>query len=140
MSVGLTWYDYQHNGTMGRQNETRTGANTLAHFSWMYLPSRVIDQARAAAYDNYNISLQAFGTEIVLQPNDHYAGYVNIDVTNDNRAIVGAHNREPSDNHYDPTFYFDFAEGASFFGSVYEVPQSVSSYGGTVGQIGRAHV
>ena len=89
-AIGGTWYDYQNNGTMGLMNETRTGTSTLAHFSWMYLPGRVISEARAAAYDNYNISLQAFGTENILQPNDHYAGYVNIDVTNDNRAVVGA--------------------------------------------------
>ncbi len=127
-AVGITWYEKQHNGSMGRMNETRTDTYSLAHFSWMFLPGRVIDEGRGVKYDNYNFSVEAFGTEVVLQPNDNYAGYVNLDVTNDNRAVIGAHNREPSDGHYDPTIYFDFAEGASFFALAIEIPQSVTGY------------
>jgi hypothetical protein len=132
-SIGVTWYDYQHNGTMGRMNETGTGASTIAHFSWMFLAGPVLD-ARKAVYDNYDITLETFGTEVGLQGDDQYAGYVNLNLTNNNRGIVGAHNKEPLDGRNDPSFYWDFAEGSSFFGGLDTVPSNVSGYAGTAGQ------
>lgn len=128
LAVGNTFYDYQHNGRVGRMNETRTGGKTIAHFSWMFLPSAALVD-RAAAYTQYDFSTQQlYSPFATLQATGDYAGYVNLDVTNDNRAVVTCHNQEAVDAHYDIEVYWDFMEGFVTFGYRDSVPAALSQY------------
>ena len=127
--IGNTWYDYQHNGTMGRMVSTDFGTMALVHFSWMYLPGRTFD-ARSYAYWVYNLTLSSSGTLAYLMPEDEYGGYVNLDVTGDNRAIVGGHNYQSADplQLNAPEFYWDFSEGSSYFAANDRLPRAQQEY------------
>ncbi|MEA3296946.1 MAG: hypothetical protein U9R56_03700, partial [candidate division Zixibacteria bacterium] len=110
VKVGDTWYDYQHNGTMGRMIDWGYDAtNGLSiQFSWMDLPtSALVD--RAAAFNGYSCSdgTFAYGSDgKPIQGSGDYAGYVGIDVTDDNRAVVGCHNDQGGG--YASQFYYDY--------------------------------
>ena len=136
--VGVTWYDYQHNGAMGRMidvGQSVAGDNHwLVHFTWMILDAPIFE-SRGAEYDVYDLTGGAFGTEArPIGGGDQYAGYVAIQATNDNRAIVGAHNQQPQDELYDPTFTWDFGPANSFFGATDSVPRAVQEYAASAGQ------
>jgi len=127
--IGNTWYDYQHNGSMGRMISCNYGTMALVHFSWMYMPGRTFD-ARSYAYWVYNLTLSSSGTLAYLMPEDEYGGYVGLDVTNDNRAIVGGHNYSSSDplELNAPELYWDFAEGSSYFAANDRLPRAQQEY------------
>ena len=83
VKIGDTWYDYQHNGRMGRMVDWGESdpEGVLVHFSWMYLPSEQIDQSRAYAYNVYKCDSGVFLGAKTVQPEDEYAGYVGIDLS-----------------------------------------------------------
>jgi len=129
--VGNTWYDKQRNGSMGRMIDWGTHGfpdTMLVHFSWMYMPVPVFT-ARKYYYKCWNAVTDDFQCETGVQPGDEYGGYLGIDVTGDNRAIVGGHNvMDPPYGPCQSQFYWDLCPGccAFIFGS--RVPDSVSLY------------
>ncbi len=125
--IGYTWYDYQHNGSMGRMIETNFGTAALVHFSWMFLPGPVLE-SREYNYNSYDITNSLQGTVTGLQPADDYGGYVGLTTTNDNRAVVGGHNNYAAEGLYAPQIYWDFAEGTGFFGASVRVPRQLQEY------------
>ncbi|MFH2049079.1 MAG: sialidase family protein [bacterium] len=123
MVIGTTWYDYQHNGSMGRMIDwTYDITNGLdIHFSWMYLPAPVVAN-RKMGYNSYRSSVGSLLGTVLL---GDYAGYVNIDVTNDGRAIVGGHN---SGVDYVDKFFFQNSPGSSSFDTSIAVPAALPNY------------
>lgn len=127
--IGTTWYDYQHNGAMGRMIETHTdgGGDTYVHMNFMYMPGRTFE-SRAYYYNSYDLTGKDWGGSDIPQGEDEYGGYTSISVTNDNRGIVGGHNKA-ADGLYDPQYWFDFAPLNAFWGFDIEVPKSIQNYG-----------
>ncbi len=134
--IGHTWFDYQHSGSMGRMVATGTHPGDidtfLVHFSWMYLPvPEITYEQREYRYQVFNATVGGFGTETGLQPEEDYAGYVGIDVSGSNHAIVGGHNKQDWPNDLSQShFYRDFGPGNSFFNVNSRVPDSLTDYGG----------
>ncbi|UCG61388.1 MAG: hypothetical protein JSV52_13865 [Candidatus Zixiibacteriota bacterium] len=133
--VGYTFYDYQHNGSIGRMIGTgphsgETGP-TVVHFGWMYSPDRQTS-FRCYAYAAYR-TLDHSQLAPVWLPTataENRAGYVNVDVTPDNRAIVGGHN-DPLllDDSYLPQFYYDGGPAYATFPNMERIPDSVAFWG-----------
>ncbi len=131
---GDTWYDYQHNSTVGRMidwgDDPFSSGHALIHFGWMRLPGAALAQ-RAYAYNYYNSDLGNLGGVSVIQAPDEYAGYVNVQSTNAGAAIVGGHNK-PSAG-YASQFYYDGGAGSEFWSQSSRVPDSVQIWDGTSG-------
>ena len=127
--VGNSYYEYQHNGAQGRQIETFTdgSSNTYVHMNYMFLPGPVLE-SRSYLYNSYSLSGEDWGATDVPQSEDMFGGYVSIAVTNDNRAVVGGHNKE-ADGLYDPHYWFDFTPILAFWGFQIQVPKSLQNYG-----------
>ena len=135
--LGYTYYDYQHNGTIGRMtdwgphlpNPAWQTSDAWIQFAWMHLPLNVLEN-RSYAYRYYNVGLGAFNTDFVtIQSAGEYAGYVGLDVDQTGRAIVGGH-VQTGDGHYEPHFYSDWQAGyGSFdFGEQERVPDELAGY------------
>ena len=127
VSIGNTWYDYQHNGAMGRMIDWSYTATDgfIVHFSWMdALDNGFVD--RRYGYNAYRASDGSFLGPTLVQPaSGHRGGYVGIDANNSGRAIVGGHNT--TDWNRSHFFYQDTAGQASFDTSSY-VTDSVANY------------
>jgi len=122
--IGTTWYDYQHNGSMGRMvdwtYDITSGLDI--HFSWMYLPAPVFAN-RQMGYNSYLSSVGSLLGTILL---GDFAGYVNIGTTNDGRAIVGGHNNDGID--YVSKFFFQNSPGSSIIDTSIAVPAALPNY------------
>jgi len=126
--VGHTWYDQQHNGSMGRMIEFHdSGPLAAVHMNWMYLEGPAF-AARSYLYNSYDITNEVWGGSDIPQSEDDYGGYVSICVTNDNRGIPGGHN-EGADGLSGPHYWFDFTPLMAFWGYDIQVPQSLQNYG-----------
>ncbi len=131
--VGYTWYDWQHNGSMGRMIETgphsgETGY-AIVHMGWMYLPDKQsLDSYRSYAYAAYRSEDHAMIAPVIIMPEEenNYGGYVNVDVTPDNRAIVGGHARDNTLTV--PEFYYDGGPAYGTFPNVDRIPDSTLLY------------
>jgi hypothetical protein len=134
VTVGYTYHDLQHYGSVGRMIDWGWDATNglLVHFSWTYMPVPVLASS-VYAYNLYSSSVGAFLGPFIVQPHGEYAGFVGIDVTTDNRAVVGGHN-DLGGLGAQPHIYWDFATGAGFFAINSRVPDSVAEYGGEPGQ------
>ncbi|KAA3633088.1 MAG: hypothetical protein DWP97_09880, partial [Calditrichaeota bacterium] len=127
--VGDTWYDYQHNGTMGRMIETvGIGDTVFVHFGWMRLlqPSFTNRHYGYASFKN-----SVFGTSlssaIAVQPTGDYGGYVSLTANSDGDVIIGGHNQEFGAGFSQPQiYYWDFI-GFPFW-DYSRIPDSVASY------------
>ncbi|UCD64413.1 MAG: hypothetical protein JSW34_02980 [Candidatus Zixiibacteriota bacterium] len=133
VEFGATYYDYQHNNSMGRMigigpHSGVTGP-AIVHFSWMYLPDSVFE-SRSYAYNAYISSTHSFvGPTILHDPDHQYSGYVNIDVTSDNRAVIGGHcDLMTGPQHYMGHFHFDECQGCADFANYYRIPDSLGAY------------
>ncbi len=132
--VGNTWYDYQHNGTMGRMIHTKTvSGTTLTHFSWMHLPTGELAN-RSHYYNFANLSTNSLGVATaVTDPVDDYAGYVGIDVDSQNRGLVDGHIIRNATSAPSPTHIIvtqDVGAGTGFFPFNTEIPQSCAEWTG----------
>ena len=125
VKVGDTWYDYQHNGRQprmigwGPHNGNLPTGPAIVHFGWMGLPGPAL-ASRKYYYNFYDASAGSFGTAAGIQSDDEYAGYVLMDVTGDNRAMVGGHNNPGSG--YASQAYWDFSPGLGFFSATVRAP------------------
>ncbi len=133
--IGNTWYDYQHNCSMGRMIECGPHSGeegyTVVHMGWMYLP----DKASMGVYRSYAYAAYRSEDHSLLAPvylaemGEDYMGYVNVDVTPDNRAIVGGHNNPVSlAEGYSPEFHYDGGPAYATFPNVERVPFDVKTY------------
>ncbi|UCC45009.1 MAG: exo-alpha-sialidase, partial [Candidatus Zixiibacteriota bacterium] len=128
-TVGNTYYDYQHNCSMGRMVECgpHTGVigQTMVHFSWMYMPDSLFS-SRSYAYNAYNSADHSYaGVAIIHDPDLEYSGYVNVDVTPDNRGIVGGHSDQKGPIAYMPQMHFDACSGCEDFTAFCRLPDSL---------------
>ncbi len=130
--IGGTCYEYQHNCSMGRMIETgphsgQTGPTTV-HFGWMYMATpEDFNHNRSYAYNSYSSGTHQYAGEYVLHE-DYYSGYVNVDVTPDNRGIVGGHTDQHSSIPYQPQMHFDACSSCEDFTAFVRLPDSVAGY------------
>ncbi|UCG63179.1 MAG: hypothetical protein JSV52_07835 [Candidatus Zixiibacteriota bacterium] len=131
--VGYTWYDYQHSCSMGRMVETgphsgETG-KAVVHFGWMYLPDSFF-VSRSYAYSAYHTKDHSLLSPVILHdPEKQYSGYVNIDATSDNRAVIGGHcDLLTGATHYMPQMHFDGGPAYALFPNYVRVPDSLAAY------------
>ena len=122
VTIGYTYYDIQHINTTGRMvgignNISGTDNLTLVHMTWMDLPGPDLTNPRYFAYGFAIVSIGAFG-EIGIVEFFGDAGYFNLDVTPDNRAIISGHLTPDGDPYkYAPTVWYDeVAPGDAGFG------------------------
>lgn len=137
VEVGATWYEYQTNGSMGRMigvgpHSGVTGRDAIVHFGWMYLPDSAFE-SRSYAYNAYDSDIPEFtGVYLLHDPDKQYAGYVNLDVTPDARAVVGGHtDLMLGAPYYASHIYFDLCPACRDFYASARVPDSLAAYGGT---------
>jgi len=130
--VGTSWWDLQHYGSMGRMIDWGSTADSgfIVHFSWMYQPT-TSSAVRKYGYNAYRTGSGTFLGEVGIQPDGDFGGFVGIDVTEDNRAVIGGHNRQGSSQSH---VYFQDVPGGSVFGTESRVPDSVLLFGGNPGQ------
>ncbi|UCG61600.1 MAG: hypothetical protein JSV52_15020, partial [Candidatus Zixiibacteriota bacterium] len=135
--VGNTWFDFQHNGSIGRMvglgpHSGNTGP-TVVHFGWTYSPDKKTTW-RSMAYAAYRTEDHSQLAPVWL-PSDcpdgtSKAGFVNVDVTPDNRAIVGGHSKIIDvDFDYLPQFYFDGGPAFATFPNFERIPDSTAVWG-----------
>ena len=104
-AVGTTTYDYQHNGTMGRQVEHR--GTDFVHIDWMKQLAKKLGSGRIVGYnviDLLNTCLADPGYEVGTD----YGGYTGLDVwAAQSWAIPGLHSGADND-HMFPRSHWDF--------------------------------
>ncbi len=124
--MGSTWYDYQHNSTMGRQ--VALGADHRVHVDWMYLPGEV--GTRGVRYNSmiYNTGIpvgwqNSHSATGISLTGINGAGYCQMGVYN-NRAVAAYH-------YNNGTYYswagIDASPGSGSF-SKYNAPDSACPY------------
>ncbi|MFH1893883.1 MAG: hypothetical protein ABIK83_14520 [Candidatus Zixiibacteriota bacterium] len=113
--MGMTIYDYQHNGTMGRQVSYWPGTSYV-HFTWMKRPA--VGGDRKINYNAYDLGTSSFewGTGMTggKPISDVNGGYTTIDVTSGGLAVVAFH-FGPAVESYSPVADIDAAAGVGLF-------------------------
>ena len=106
-SAGTTTYDYQHNSSMHRQVDVGSSATCAwtVHLTWMYMASDVIAD-REQVYNGWDgAGGAAVGYyEGIVNPGE-YAGYGSLDITDDNRFVIGCHKHDGSGAYKSEAFY-----------------------------------
>ncbi len=113
--VGITYYDQQHNGSIGRMIGAGihgTPDSMRTHFSWSYMNQGKY-LARSYMYGYYDFSSGAFSDTIRMQDIVFWAGYVGLRVYGKNRVIIGGHNRDGTELTA-PHFYWTPPVGVDF--------------------------
>ncbi len=134
VAVGNTWYDYQHNGSMGRMidwgpHSGGTGVPTV-HFGWMRLAgAELID--RHYAYNHYNAATGVLGTTISVLPYEDYGGFVNLQSASDGSPVMCGHRKTGLFGVSQTHLYWDVLSG---FGVNSVITDSVASYNSNPGQ------
>jgi len=85
-TVGYTYYDYQKNGSMGRQIALDGAAGK--HFAWM---NQLSESGYRYADYNYQSSSGIWLGGVHVSPTTAGGGYTNIDLLSDNREIICYH-------------------------------------------------
>ncbi len=106
LTMGYTWYDYQANGTPGRQVSLMPGSSYL-HFVWMKGHSPTSDTARKIAYNVRNLTVGAWvhgsgaaGGKIYPQGDiNEIGGYTSCDVRSDGAVVIAFHGGPDADNY-----------------------------------------
>ncbi|MCP4570522.1 MAG: hypothetical protein GY841_23305 [FCB group bacterium] len=130
--AGLTTYDYQHNGSMGRHLAFNP-VNNMVNFVWMAQSDYVIPGNRHIRFQAYNAigsppdyEQEASGKLITTE----YSGYVSLDATSTGKAFFACHT-DPfggDDSHYYTTVYEDFMPGQGIFSNLKLYPDSTSDW------------
>ena len=131
--LGETHYEWQHNSSMGRQLEwgSDPACPWTLHADWMYLPSGVLVD-RQILYNGWEGSAGAeIGIFDQFQGGGDYAGYPTLDVTADNRAVVGAHNDVGTTGKYVSTAWWQFGCNQSLFSYTVGIPDALDECGNT---------
>jgi len=115
--AGLTTYDYQHNGTMGRQISFHS-ANNMVHFVWMAQNNYVIPGDRGIKYQAFESTTSSYkqpaGGKVVTSD---YSGYTSCDALDDGTCVFGCHT-DPASGVYNSYAYFDFLPGFGLFSDI----------------------
>jgi len=90
LQMGITIYDYQHNGSMGRQ-VTYDSNNDIVHFTWMW--RTFTSGVRAMKYNAYLSSNWDHGSGETggLSVSGANGGYGGIDLASNGRALIYHH-------------------------------------------------
>lgn len=106
IQVGTTTFDFQHNGSMGRQIEHRNSG--LLHFDWTVMTAITAPFDRGIGYQIYDFSSCDFVYPSGgIRVNTEYSGYVNLDVDPGGCGIPAGHEDSPIEGHYFPRAYWD---------------------------------
>ena len=114
--AALTTYDYQHNGTMGRQVARR---GNFVHMIWMGQNDYVIPGHRRAYYQAFNLTSNSYtqGAGGVSGTEPDYSGYATIDCLNgpSDNAFFACHVSVNGATLYNSVGFLDFLPGNAFF-------------------------
>ncbi len=120
--VGDTYREYQANSSQGRM--LRTGRSfdaglgdslTIVHFGWYDLPGPSVAD-NGPAYNFYDASSGAYGSEVKLTFSPESAPFNNMEVSPDNKAMmVGHYSPDGSGGLYTPAVWYDDAPGDQGF-------------------------
>jgi len=105
LQVGSTYYDYQHNCSMGHQVEHR--GTDYVHIDWMDQQGNVLGSGRGGAVQSYDLTEcdLVFTSQKTFTAD--YGGYVNMEAAQNGCAIPTAHEGADADSQR-PRAYFDF--------------------------------
>ncbi len=101
--------------------------NFRLHFHWMYSPSGDLS-TRMYFYSTYDATAGVLDGIIGVTSPDEYAGFTTLDVTNDNRAVLGGHLTTETSN-YHSEFLWDFGPGSCNFLIHSPIPDSLNAIG-----------
>jgi hypothetical protein len=95
----------------------------------MYLPGAEL-VSRSYAYSAYLTQDHSLISPVFLHdPEKQYSGYVNVDVTSDNRAVIGGHcDLLTGAQHYMGQFHYDGGPGYATFPNYIRIPDSLGAY------------
>ncbi len=116
VTIGNTYFDAQHYGSMGRMvtwGISNSPDALFLHFVWTKQADRLSPDTRSYCYSSYDANNGTIGSSTSIQTHPDYGAYTGVDVTLDNRAIVGGHGAEVVGNH--PLFYWDNSPGEGNF-------------------------
>jgi hypothetical protein len=133
--LGTTSYDYQSNGRNNRLVDWRSSSQNV-HFDWMIQDNYNLGSNRGTAYIYWNAvtGLPGFGGVAqnvhAREGTEGYSGYVGLDVTPDDRAIIGNHWKgSGAADIYSSVVWFDFTPLGGFFSvNQCELPHDISDY------------
>jgi len=108
-----------------------TRTHDVVHFAWTCRPD-IPQWCRFMRYECYLLDEGRFGTGVFLQSGNEKGGFLDLDVTNDNRAVIGGHYNDFPLNPLYPRYYWDESEAASSFTISDGVPRSHYLYGDPV--------
>lgn len=134
VKIGDTWYDYQHNCSMGRMVDwgphqgysADPASPPIVHFAWMNLPdAEFVDRKfYYAAYKAADGSSKPAGG---VQGLNEYAGYVNVDISTDNRVIISGHVMNTFDSIYQAQIYWDLTPAFGYYNNFSRVPDETAN-------------
>jgi len=132
LTIGGTYYDYQHNGRMTRQVDWRY--SEWVHFLWMKKPDKALGELRGMGWQCWDADAGQFtqdpgGSEIhPISSSAIRSGYVSLDVDDGGKMIAGAHHQSSGD--YMTTLWFQYLAGADFWPTTwqYRIPDSTATY------------
>ena len=107
--LGTTWYDYQHNGSIGRMISLSPGGSL--HFCWMNgLQAEAID--RHIYYNNFGPTVGLLWPDVGYQVDlSTRAGYSTCSNFSDGHAVVAFHQMENEGDPKQTAVAYDFLEG-----------------------------
>jgi len=113
LQMGETIYDYQHNGTMGRQ-VVYDADNSIVHFMWMW--DNLAGEGRAIKYNAYDGSDWEHGSGATggLAVSGDNGGYGGIDLASNGRGMIHHHEGVNGDV-YKPHAGFDILPPSGAF-------------------------
>ncbi|MCX6829207.1 MAG: putative Ig domain-containing protein [candidate division Zixibacteria bacterium] len=134
--IGVTTYDYQHNGRMGREVDWR-GAQVV-HFAWMKQISTTLGENRRTGYEAYDAGIGDFaqagasdsgGCDVHAILNNT-SGYVTLDVDTEGKVVLANHHQETgAAADYATTIWYDYDQGTCYFAPYRsKVPDSTMNY------------
>ncbi|MCX6829912.1 MAG: hypothetical protein NT002_11620 [candidate division Zixibacteria bacterium] len=135
--IGVTTYDYQHNGRMGRQVDWR--GNKVVHFAWTKMISVKRGVRWRTGYEAYDAGLGTFaqagasdsgGCDIHSVNRYNGSGYATLDVDTEGKAVIANHHTETGDAaDYATTIWYDYDQGGCYFAPYRsKVPDSTMNY------------
>lgn len=94
-TVGTTWWDEQDKQSSGQRVVLSTeGGRVLVHHGWTWAPDADLS-VRHYRYRAYDVGAGGYMSEVSVQPTWwEIGGYVDVNVTGENRAVVSGHSRE----------------------------------------------
>ncbi len=115
--AGYSTYDYQHNGSMGRQLVTDP-VNQIIQFCWMAQDNKTIPGDRGIKWNAWIVAQGAYAAaQGGAMITNYYSGYTSIAVWDYGLGAVGAHT-DPEAGHYNCWLYVDYTPAACLFSDI----------------------